>query len=142
MNLSSLKTYRRHVEDGLRIELADLERRLRLAEEGLARLQTAVDEGAASYLADAKAGLRADEVVGRYEAWEALAQAIEKSRAVVAEARLRRDRKMEEVLDASREKKQVELLEERDRQEERRREGRRAQQAMDEAAAVRHGRGA
>lgn len=141
MNLGALKTYRRHVEDGLRLELAELERKLRLAEDSLARLQAAADEGAAAYLADARAGLQADEVAGRFEAWEALARAVAASREVVAEARLRRDRKMEQVLDASRDKKQVELLEERDRQEGRRREARRAQHAMDEAAALRHARG-
>lgn len=140
MNLGALKTYRRHIEDGLRIELAELERKVRLAEEGLARLQAAADDGAASYLADAKAGLRADEVVGRFEAWEAIAQAIKRSQEVLAEARQRRDRKLEDVLEASREKKQVELLEERERQQARRRETRREQQAMDEAASLRHGR--
>lgn len=141
MNLGSLKTYRRHLEDGLRLELAELERQLRLAEDSLTRLQAAVDEGASSYLAEAKAGLRADEVAGRYEAWEALARAVATSREAVAEARLRRDRKVEQVLEASRDKKQVELLEERDRQEGRRRDARRAQHAMDEAAALRHARG-
>lgn len=140
MNLGALKTYRGHVEDGLRIELAELERKVRQAEEGLARLQEAADAGAASYLADARAGLRADEAVGRFEAWEAIAQAIARSQEILAEARARRDRKMEDLLEASREKKQVERLEERERQQARRRESRREQQAMDEAASVRHAR--
>lgn len=140
MNLTVLKNYRGYVEEGLRLELAALERKLRSAEEGLARLESAADEGARSYLNDTKAGLTAVEVVGRYQAWEGIEEAIRKSREIVAGARRARDAKMEEVLEASKEKKQVELLEQREQGQKRRGEVRREQRTMDEAAAIRHGR--
>lgn len=138
MNLTVLKNYRSQLEEGLRLELAGLDQRLRAAEERLALARAAADEGARSYLTDAEAGLRADEVVGRYEAWEALADAIQRARALVEEAFRLRNEKMREVLEMSRDKKQLELLEAREIRLRRGEEGRREQRAMDEAAAVRH----
>lgn len=138
MNLTVLKNYRGQLEEGLRLELAGLDQRLRAAEERLALARAAADEGARSYLTDAKAGVTADEVVGRYEAWEGLADAIRHAQAVVEETLRLRNEKMREVLEMSREKKQLELLESREARLRRGEEGRREQRAMDEAAAVRH----
>lgn len=137
MNLTMLRQYRGQLEEGLRLELAALDRRLHEAEERLARVQAEADEGARSYLEEAKAGVRADEVVRRYEAWEALETAIRQAREVVAEAQHLRNEKLREVLDMSRDKKQLELLEAREARLYRREEDRREQRAMDEAAAVR-----
>ncbi|TAJ08998.1 MAG: hypothetical protein EPO61_07375 [Nitrospirae bacterium] len=141
VNLTVLKNYRGQLEEGLRLELASLDQRLRAAEESLALVRAAADEGARSYLTDAKAGLTADEVVGRYEAWEALADAIRRAQAVVEEAHRLRSEKMREVLEMSRDKKQLELLEAQEARLRRGEEGRREQRAMDEAAAVRYRRG-
>lgn len=137
MNLTMLRQYRGQLEEGLRLELAALDRRLHEAEERLTEVQAAADAGARSYLEEAKAGVRADEVVGRYEAWEALETAIRQAREVVAEAQHLRNEKLREVLDMSRDKKQLELLEAREIRLRRREEDRREQRAMDEAAAVR-----
>lgn len=138
MNLTVLKNYRGQLEEGLRLELAGLDQRLRAAEESLALARAAADEGARSYLTDTKAGLTADEVIGRYEAWESLADAIRRAQAAVEETLRLRNEKMREVLEMSREKKQLELLEAREARLRRGEEGRREQRAMDEAAAVRH----
>lgn len=138
MNLTVLKNYRSRLEEGLRLELAALDQRLQTAEEALVRVQAAADEGARAYLTDAETGLTADEVAGRYDAWEALADAIRRAQAVVEEARRLRNEKMREVLEMSRDKKQVALLEEREIRRLRREEDRREQRAMDEAAAVRY----
>nr|MBI3612604.1 flagellar export protein FliJ [Nitrospirota bacterium] len=138
MNLTVLKNYRGQLEEGLRLELAGLDQRLRAAEESLASIRAAADDGARNYLTDAQAGLTADEVVGRYEAWEALADAIRRAQAVVEEARRLRDEKMREVLAMSRDKKQLELLEARAVRQRRGEEARREQRAMDDVAAVRH----
>jgi len=140
MNVAALKNYRAQLEEGLRLELANLERKLQAAEEGLARVQAAADAGARSYLDDAVAGLTADEVVNRFEAWEGLAAAIRNAQDVVAEAHRLRDEKVRDVLEMSREKKQLELLEERETQRRRREDERRDQRTTDEAAAVRHSR--
>lgn len=138
MNLTVLKNYRSRLEEGLRLELAALDQRLQTAEEALVRVQVAADDGARAYLTDAETGLTADEVAGRYDAWEALADAIRRAQAVVEEARRLRNEKMREVLEMSRDKKQVALLEEREIRRLRREEDRREQRAMDEAAAVRY----
>lgn len=138
MNLTVLKNYRSRLEEGLRLELAALDQRLQTAEEALVRVQAAADDGAHAYLTDAETGLTADEVAGRYDAWEALADAIRRAQAVVEEARRLRNEKMREVLEMSRDKKQVALLEEREIRRLRREEDRREQRAMDEAAAVRY----
>lgn len=138
MNLTVLKNYRSRLEEGLRLELAALDQRLHAAEEALVRVQAAADEGAHAYLTDAETGLTADEVAGRYDAWEALADAIRQAQEVVEEARRLRDEKLREVLEMSREKKQVALLEAREIRRFRREEDRCEQRAMDDAAAVRY----
>lgn len=138
MNLTVLKRYRGQLEEGLRLELAALDQRCQAAEESLARVQAAADEGAHSYLADAKAGLTADEVVGRYEVWESLEAAIRQARAAVADAQRLRNEKLREVLDMSRDRKQLELLEAREIRLHRQAEGRREQRTMDDTAAVRY----
>ncbi|MDE3118067.1 MAG: flagellar export protein FliJ [Nitrospirota bacterium] len=138
MNLTVLKNYRSRLEEGLRLELAALDQRLQTAEEALVRVQAAADDGARAYLTDAETGLTAVEVAGRYDAWEALADAIRRAQAVVEEARRLRNEKMREVLEMSRDKKQVALLEAREIRRLRREEDRREQRAMDEAAAVRY----
>ncbi|MDE3017934.1 MAG: flagellar export protein FliJ [Nitrospirota bacterium] len=138
MNLTVLKNYRSRLEEGLRLELAALDQRLQTAEEALVRVQAAADDGARAYLTDAETGLTADEVAGRYDAWAALADAIRRAQAVVEEARRLRNEKMREVLEMSRDKKQVALLEAREIRRLRREEDRREQRAMDEAAAVRY----
>ncbi len=134
MKLEALRNYRGQVEDILRLELADLERYLQAAEESLRRLEIEADGDAKRYLTDTHAGLTADEVVERYAELDALTSAIRRARDVVEEARVRRDRKMGEVLEASREKKKLEILGRREALRSQRELDRKTQQAVDETA--------
>ena len=134
MKMTALRNYREQVEETLRMELADRERMAQVALEGLRRLEAEADGDAVRYLTDAKAGLTADEVVGRYAELDALASAIRRTHEVVEEACLRRDQKLGEVLEASREKKKVEILDDRDALRVQRDLDRREHRAVDEVA--------
>lgn len=134
MKMTALRNYREQVEEALRIELADAERMVQVALEGLRRLEAEAAGDAARYLADARAGLTAGEVVERYAELDAVASAIRRTHEVVTEACLRRDQKLGEVLEASREKKKVEILDDRDALRVQRDLDRREQRAIDEVA--------
>jgi flagellar export protein FliJ len=134
MNVASLRNYRAQVADVLKAELAELESKLRAAVDGLRLLDARAESDARRYLADAKSGLTTDEVMERYATMETLADAIRRTQALVAEARAQRDRKLAEVLEASREKRKLELIEQRQAKRARLTEERRGQQTLDEAA--------
>lgn len=134
MKLAVLRSYREQVEEVLRVELAAMERRLSAALEDLRRLETEAGGDAKRYLADARAGLTADEVVERYAELDALADAIRRAHKAVEKARSQRDQKMGEVLEASREKKKLELLERRHDLRAQQESDRREQRATDEVA--------
>lgn len=134
MKMTALRNYREQVEEALRIELADAERMVQVALEGLRRLEAEAAGDAARYLTDARAGLTAGEVVERYAELDAVASAIRRTHEVITEACVRRDQKLGEVLEASREKKKVKILDDRDALRVQRDLDRLEQRAIDEVA--------
>ncbi len=138
MNVTALKRYQGQVEEGLRIELAQLDRKLHEASERLAVLQTSAELDAQRYLAETASGLTADEVATRFLEWEALTRTITRTKDIVDEARKLRDEKQAEVLETSKERKQIATLDERQMARERRRLDRLEQGRLDDLAADRY----
>jgi flagellar export protein FliJ len=134
MKLGALRSYREQVEETLRVELAAVEQALSSALEHLRRLEADTEGNAELYLTDVQTGLMADEVTWRYADLGALTLAVRKAQEAVEEACRRRDQKLGEVLEASREKKKLELLERRDNLRAQRELDRREQRASDEVA--------
>jgi flagellar export protein FliJ len=134
MKLGTLRNYREQVEEALRVELAAVEQALSSALEHLRRLEAETETSAKLYVTDVRTGLMADEVVQRYADLETLTLAVRKAQEAVEEVCRRRDQKMGEVLEASREKKKLELLEQRDDLRAQRELDRREQRASDEVA--------
>jgi flagellar export protein FliJ len=137
LSLSRLWSYRKQLEEALRIELAELDRAHQIMASRLRRLEKTAEEEVHSYLARAQAGLTADELAGRYAALETQAATTQSVERIVAETDGRRNRKMLDVLEASRERKKLEILERRLAVQRKRAAERREQRDLDEAAARR-----
>ncbi|TAJ26180.1 MAG: flagellar export protein FliJ [Nitrospirae bacterium] len=134
MKIAALKHYRAQLEEACRVELADIEHRLHVATEGLHRLEVEAEAEAQQFMADVRGGLTTNEVEGRHVALNALTEAIQQARLVVQEARRMRDEKLSEVVEASREKKKLDILAQREALRLRRRQERREQGEFDEVA--------
>lgn len=134
MNVTSLKQYRASQEDFLRAELAELQRAVDHAEAVRQRLEQAALEQVKNYLAQAKAGLTADEALLWNDVMTQTAQNIARAAHAVGEARQRLDAKREETLDAARETRKLEILERRDLDRQRRTEQVRSQRQLDDIA--------
>jgi len=132
MNVTALRHYRRQLEDILRAELSVLERTL---EASVAR-QTDV-QASADRAADLFQGLSCDEMIERTRDLEGLTVAVRHALTIVAEARERWEQKRTEVMDAARERKTLELLEQRRMHQRLARLRRLEQHALDEAAHIR-----
>jgi flagellar export protein FliJ len=134
MNLSAVKQYRGQREDILRTELAELDRAVASARAVVHRLEDAAVEEARQYMRTASEGLAASEVAERYASLEALAESIRNAQEVVEQAQSLREGKLHELLDASREKQQIALLEQKELARHRVHEARREQLVSDESA--------
>ncbi|BCA54814.1 hypothetical protein W02_19540 [Nitrospira sp. KM1] len=138
MNLGIIKTYRAQMEDRIQFECAELVKSLEAVQAVRTRLEADEERQAQDFLARARQGMTHAEACDHVASMDALASAICRTRereALIHEA-LRQKRG--ELLDASRERKKVELLEEREAVELARQADRRAQQAMDEVAGRQH----
>jgi flagellar export protein FliJ len=138
MNLAMLRTYRTQVEEALQMELAELQNLLQAEQAARGRLEEAAEAGAAEYLDSIRHGMTVDDAMTRQTKLDALVYALRRAEAAATEAERRCEQKMMELLDAARERKKVEILEERQAQVQRRMTKRREQAVMDEAAGRRH----
>ena len=137
MNLSVIRTYRAQVEEALRMELAELQCSVHLEQETQTLLLAQVEDGTAEFLKMAHAGMTVDEARTQQAKLDALAQSIRKARETIAMAQRRCDQKRAELVEASRERKKLEILEEREAARRSKRDQRREQTAIDQAAGVR-----
>ena len=137
MNLSVIRTYRTQIEEALRLELAELQRSLHVEQQIQQVLLTEVEAGTAEFLKMAHAGMTVDEARAQQGKLDGLAQAIRKARETIAMAQRRYEQKLTEVVEASRERKKLEILEERDAVRKTKLEQRREQSALDQAASAR-----
>lgn len=134
MNLSVLRTYRAQLEETLRVELAELQRAVEQELAARRRFEEECEADACRFLAQASEGMTVDEAFMRQVRLDALTDSIRQAHEAVEEAQRRWDRKLAEVMDASRETKKIEILEKREALSQRQREKRREQGALDEAA--------
>lgn len=137
MNLTSLRHYRRQFEDILRIELSVLERALEASVARSSTLQASVDCATDRFQSALVQGLSCNEMVDRTHELEGLTMTAQHALKTVTEARERWDQKRAEVVEAARERKTLELLEQRRSHQRMVRLRRLEQQALDEAAHIR-----
>ena len=137
MNLTSLRHYRRQLEDILRIELSVLERALEASVARSATLQESVECATDRFQSALVQGLSCNEMVDRTHELEGLTMTAQHALKTVTEARERWDQKRAEVVEAARERKTLELLAQRRSHQRMVRLRRLEQQALDEAAHIR-----
>jgi flagellar export protein FliJ len=137
MNLTGLRHYRRQLEDMLRADLYVLERALEAAAAHSQGAQNSVNLAAERWQAALKQGVLRDEIVDRARDIENLTAAAGHAAAQAADARERWERKRADVIEAARERKTLELLEQRRLQQRMTRLRRLEQHALDEAAHIR-----
>ena len=137
MNVSVIRTYRAQVEDTLRVELAELQRAVQVEQEAQQFLLDEVETATGEFIKMAKDGMTVDEASAQQGRLDALAQSVCKAREAIAAAQRRYDQKLAEVTEASRERKKLEILEEREAMRKTKREQQREQAALDQAAGVR-----
>jgi len=137
MNLSAIRTYRAQIEETLRVELVELQRAVHVEQQTQQLLLAEVEVGTAEFLKMAHAGMTVDEARAQQAKLDALSQSIRKARETIAAAQRRCDQKLAEVVEASRERKKLEILEQREAVRETKREQRREQTALDQAASTR-----
>jgi flagellar export protein FliJ len=137
MNVTALRHYRRQLEDILRAELFVLERTFEASVARQSDLQESADRAADFFQSALCQGLSCDEMIDRTRDLEGLAVTAQHAVAMVADARERWERKRAEVMEAARERKTLELLEQRRMHQRMVRLRRLEQQALDEAAHIR-----
>ena len=137
MNLTALKHYRRQFEDILRAELSVLEGTLEASVARCADLEQSADRAADLFQSALCQGLSCDEMIDRTRDIEHLTVAVRHAVTTVEEARERWEQKRAEVIEAARERKTLELLEQRRLHLRTVRLRRLEQQALDEAAHIR-----
>ena len=137
MNLTALRHYRRQIEDMLRAELSILEGALEASAARSRDVNQTVRQTAEGFQAALCRGLSGNEIIDRTHELEGVTMAARHAVTLVAEARERWEQKRADVLEAARERKTLEFLEARRRQQRMARLRRVEQQAVDEAAHVR-----
>lgn len=134
MNVATLIPYRRQLEEALRIEVELLAERFRETEARRVRLESEADAKARAYLECAKSGILAGEALIHYAALEGLARAIRQATEGAAAFRAEWERKRNELVEAARERRKLEVLAERDRRRRRRAAEQQEQRLTDEVA--------
>ncbi|HTK86624.1 MAG TPA: flagellar FliJ family protein [Nitrospiraceae bacterium] len=137
MNLTTLRHYRRQLEDILRAELSVLEGTLEATIARSSDLEQSADRAADLFQSTLRQGLSRDEMIDRTRDIEHLTVAAQHAVTMVADARERWEQKRAEVIEAARERKTLELLEQRRLQQRMVRLRRLEQHALDEAAHIR-----
>jgi len=134
MNVTALRHYRRQLEDILRAELFVLERTLEASVARQSDLQESADRAADLFQSALCQGLPRDEMIDRTRDLEVLTVAVRQALTMVANARAQWEQKRAEVMEAARDRKTLELLEQRRMHQRMARSRRQEQQALDEAA--------
>jgi flagellar export protein FliJ len=131
--LVRLWRYRKQVEEVLRVELAQLDGVAQQLANDLHQLEASYAVAVSKLLAEVEAGVGACELAGLSQVVQSQAAACEWTERLLKEADRRRSEKLRQVLEASRERKTVELLVQREQRKQRLLEQKREQQAHDEA---------
>jgi len=139
MNLGVLRTYRAQLEDRLQGECLQLQQALDEAQAARAKLERDEAHQAHAWLQKTTAGIMPGEAEDYAAVLDALAAQISQQKKKEAGLRAALDQKRVEMLEATKERKKVEILEERKRIEWLRERERRDQQQTDEVAG-RHAR--
>lgn len=134
MNVSALKQYRATQEEVLRAELAQLQRAVDEAKERMRRLEATALENVQAYLARAKEGLTADEAVLWNDLMARMADSVSRASDAVVQAQQQFEAKRLEAMDAARETRKIEVLEQREAERERHLDEVRTQRQVDEVA--------
>jgi flagellar export protein FliJ len=137
MNIAALKTYRAQLEDVLRIEVERLAQRLREMESRRACLEAEADATARAYAQRTRFSITAREALDQYETLEGLARSIRHAERAAAAVREEWERKRQELWEAARERRKLELLDQRDQRRRRRADAQQEQRVIDEIAARR-----
>jgi flagellar export protein FliJ len=137
MNIAALRQYRRRLEDMLRAELTVLERALEESGVRCRDLHRTANHAADRYHAELREGLSCDEIIDRTREIDGLTAASRRAAAEMGYARERWEQKRSDVVEAARERKTLELLEQRRMRQQMSRLRRLEQQAIDEAAHLR-----
>jgi|SoiMetStandDraft_5_1073268.scaffolds.fasta_scaffold351192_1 flagellar export protein FliJ len=137
MNLSALRHYRRQLEDILRVEVSVLERALEASVVQCRERQQSADLAGEHYQRALCQGLTPNELFERSLEIEGLGDAVQQALASVDVARRRWEEKRSEAIEAARERKTLDLLEQRRMRLRMVRFRRLEQQALDEAAQTR-----
>jgi flagellar export protein FliJ len=140
MKWQALRNYREQIAEGLRAEVAALQRALADAQDAHRRAQARSEDAYQRYVDRARAGATPAEMMAEHDAVMAAGQDVRLARAVVDTAAARRDAKMAELLEAMRGHKQIVLLEERALRRRRAEQEQALARAIDEVAGRRHGR--
>ena len=134
MNVTALRQYRASQEEALRTELAELQRAVDDAEVIRRRLEDTTLENVKTYLARAKEGLTSDEALLWNDVMERMADSVSRATDTVAQARRRLEEKRLEAVEAARETRKLEILEQRESNRTQRLDDARTQRQLDEAA--------
>jgi flagellar export protein FliJ len=137
MNLSALRHYRRQLEDILRVEVSVLERLLEASVVQCREHQRSADLAGEHYQRALCQGLTPNELFERSLEIEGLGDAVQHALSSVEAARRRWEEKRSEAIEAARERKTLDLLEQRRMRLRTVRLRRLEQQALDEAAQTR-----
>lgn len=137
MNLSGLNKYRRQIEDMLRAELSELEGMLEAAAASSHQARTQVDVAVDRWQAALKQGVQGGEVADGFRDIQSLTEAAAQAAARMTDATERWEYKRAEVIEAARERKTLDFLEQRRVHQRMMRLRRLEQQMLDEAAHIR-----
>jgi flagellar export protein FliJ len=134
MNLTMLRAYAVQLEEVAKLELAELARTLQNTVERMTMLESQARADADRYLLQAQRGGTVDQMYGHLDAMDqsiAARNSLEQAR---SEQQTRWEQKRDELVEAMRYRKKLDLLDARAAQELRRRRDRQDQQLLDERA--------
>jgi len=134
MNVTSLRQFRASQEEALRTELLQLQRAVDDAELLRRRLEDTTLENVKTYLARAKEGLTGDEALLWNDLMERMAGGVSRASDAVAQAQRRLENKRLEAVEAARETRKLEILEQRESDRTQRLDGVRTQRQLDDIA--------
>lgn len=134
MNVTVLHAYAVQLEDVARMELAELAHALQQTGERIAALDLDAERDAEQYLLDMQQGFRVDQVQARLDAMDRVIAARKEMEQAQTAFWVQWTSKRDELLDAMRYRKKLDLMRTRAAQEHRRLQDRHDQQLLDERA--------
>lgn len=134
MRLEVLRRYRAQAEESVRLELAEVDARLATMARERAQRRQVADAQAAAYLASTRRGGDAVELAMAYQAWEGLEHEVKRAESLLVRTAEERERKQTELAIAIRERKQMDMLAQRQARQRERIARRGEQREMDDFA--------